>query len=70
MTLEEKINLTAGRDGGLHNLEVHGLLTVKITDEKYGKVKIGIANRDTKAMQLQVSAGHLSLITWLTGHRG
>ena len=61
MTLEEKISLTAGRDGGLHNLEVHGLLTLKITDEKYGKIKVGIANNDKKGMQLQVGLRLLSL---------
>ena len=54
LRLEEKINLTAGRDGGLQNLEVLGLLTLKITDDACSKIKIGVANNDTKGIQLQV----------------
>ena len=51
---EEKITLTAGREGGLQNLEVHGLVTLKITNEKYGRIKVAIRNNDTKGAQLQV----------------
>ena len=51
---EEKITVTAGRDGGLHSMEVHGLLTLKITDDKHARVKINISNNDTKGAQLQV----------------
>lgn len=50
---EEKINLTAGRDGGLQNLEILGLITLKVTDDKYGHIHIGITNNDDKGMQLQ-----------------
>jgi len=51
--IEEKISLTAGRDGGLQNLEVHGLAMVKVTDEKYGRIRIQINNKDHKNIQLQ-----------------
>lgn len=50
---EEKITLTALRDGGLQNMEIHGLVTLRITDEKYGCVKIQIDNKDDKGAQLQ-----------------
>lgn len=50
---EEKITLTAGREGGLQNLEVHGLVTLKISSEKYGRIKVGVRNNDTKGAQLQ-----------------
>ena len=52
--LEEKITLTGNRDGGLQNLEVHGLVTLKITDEKLGRIKLAIDNNDEKGIQLQV----------------
>jgi hypothetical protein len=34
--------LTAGRDGGLKSLEVIGMLSVRITDETYGRIKLAI----------------------------
>ena len=52
--MEEKISVTAGRDGGLQNLEVHGFLMLRITDEKYGCVKIDVTNNDSKGIQIQV----------------
>ena len=55
LRLEEKIALTAGREGGLQNLEVHGILTLKVNNEKYGKVKIAMKNNDNKGVQIQVS---------------
>lgn len=51
---EEKLSLTIGRDGGLQNLEVHGLISLKITDENYGRIKVLTANNDKKGIQLQV----------------
>ncbi|KAK2153629.1 hypothetical protein LSH36_291g07023 [Paralvinella palmiformis] len=51
--LEEKITLVGNRDGGLQNLEVHGLVTLKITDEKLGRIKLAIDNTDDKGIQLQ-----------------
>ena len=53
--LEEKITLVGNRDGGLQNLEVHGLVTLKITDEKLGRIKLAIDNTDDKGIQLQVN---------------
>ena len=51
---EEKINLTAGREGGLQNLEVHGLVTLRIASEKFGRIKVAVKNSDNKGAQLQV----------------
>lgn len=53
MRMEEKITLTAGREGGLQNLEIHGLATLKITNDKVARVKIAMKNTDTKGAQLQ-----------------
>jgi len=52
-TLEEKFVLTAGRDGGLQNLELMGLLTLRISDENLGRVKLQLQNTDNKNIQLQ-----------------
>jgi len=48
------MTLTAGREGGLQNLEVHGIITLKITNDKFGRIKVGVRNTDTKGIQLQV----------------
>ncbi len=48
------MSLTIGRDGGLQNLELHGLVTLKITDDKYGRVKVLTTNNDKRGIQLQV----------------
>lgn len=58
LKLEEKLSLTIGRDGGLQNLEVHGLISLKVTDDKYGRIKVLTASNDKKGIQLQVG-------TWL-----
>lgn len=47
------MNLRIGREGGLQSFELFGLLTLKIADEKYGKIKIQLDNNANKAIQLQ-----------------
>lgn len=42
-----------GRDGGVQSFELSGMLTLRIAEEKYGRVKIAIDNTDTKGLQLQ-----------------
>lgn len=42
LRIEEKLSLSCGRDGGLHNMEIHGLLTLFITDEAYGRVRVQV----------------------------
>lgn len=54
LRVEEKISLTCGRDGGLQNMEVLGMITLKVTDEKSGHISILIDNNDKKGAQLQV----------------
>ena len=34
--------LTAGRDGGLKAIEVMGMLTIRIADEAFGRIKLAI----------------------------
>lgn len=50
---EEKISLVAKRDGGLESMEVHGIVTLNISDEKYGRIRIKMENQDEKGLQLQ-----------------
>jgi len=56
LRVEEKMSLTASREGGLQNLEVHGIVTLKITSDKFGRIKVAVRNSDTKGIQLQVIA--------------
>lgn len=47
------MSLRIGREGGLQSFELFGLLTLKIADEKYGKIKIQLDNNANKSIQLQ-----------------
>ena len=51
--------MTASRDGGLQNLEVHGMITLRITDETKGRVKVILHQGDMKNVQLQVNIKEL-----------
>ncbi|GAB6018804.1 Coatomer subunit delta [Chamberlinius hualienensis] len=51
--VEEKIALLANRDGGLENLEIHGLVSLRINEEQFGQVHVHLENRDDKGIQIQ-----------------
>lgn len=61
LRVEEKISLTCGRDGGLQNMEVLGMITLKVTDEKNGRISILVNNNDKKGAQLQVCETQLGM---------
>lgn len=50
---EERLNIRVGRDGGLQHFELHGLVTLHISDEKWGRIRVQLENRDTRGIQLQ-----------------
>jgi len=52
--IEEKVMLTAGRHGGLQNMEVRGIVMLRITDPNLSKICIAYENRDSKGFQMQV----------------
>lgn len=56
LRVEEKIALTCGRDGGLQNMEVLGMVTLRVTDDKNGRIRLIVNNNDNKGLQLQVGA--------------
>lgn len=58
LRVEEKISLTSGRDGGLQNMEVLGMVTLRVTDDKNGRIRLIINNNDNKGLQLQVHSRH------------
>lgn len=51
--IEEKVFLTAGRDGGLESLEISGMLTLRISEEAYGRIKLKLMDSYNKSVQLQ-----------------
>jgi len=53
VALEEKILVTVGRDGGLQGLEVLGLLTLRVAEESFGRIRLELENTTNKAVQLQ-----------------
>lgn len=54
MKIEEKISLTCGRDGGLQNMELHGMIMLHISDEKFARIRLHVENDDKRGVQLQV----------------
>ncbi|MEQ2208389.1 hypothetical protein XENOCAPTIV_028111, partial [Xenoophorus captivus] len=40
LRVEEKISLACGRDGGLQNMEVLGMVTLRVMDEKNGRIRL------------------------------
>ncbi|XP_034025434.1 coatomer subunit delta-like [Thalassophryne amazonica] len=53
LRVKEKILLTCGRDGGLQNMEVLGMVTLRVTDDKYGRIRLLVNNNDNKGLQFQ-----------------
>lgn len=53
MRQEEKLNVRVSRDGGVQSFELHGLVTLNITDEKWGRIRVQLENKDTRGVQLQ-----------------
>ncbi|KAL8577856.1 Coatomer subunit delta [Nucella lapillus] len=53
LSIEEKMVLTAGRDGGLQNMEVHGIMKLKVAEDRVGRVKVNTINNDSKGVQIQ-----------------
>lgn len=47
------MNLRIGREGGLQSFELLGLLTLKIGNDDFGKIKIHLENNANKSIQLQ-----------------
>jgi hypothetical protein len=53
MRIEDKLTVRIGRDGGLQTFELAGLLTLRISDEKFGRIRIHLENNDQRGIQLQ-----------------
>lgn len=51
--MEDKLTVRLGRDGGLQQFELSGLLTLRISDETFGRIKVQLRNDDTHGIQLQ-----------------
>jgi len=50
---EEKVTIRMGRDGGVQQFELSGLLTLHIGNEKFGRIRVQLENGDTRGVQLQ-----------------
>jgi hypothetical protein len=63
--VDEKVNLTCGKDGGVQNLEVLGVLFVNVASEDDGRIRIALKNNDSRNLQLQVIYRKLNNFTRL-----
>lgn len=50
---EEKISIQMGRDGGVQQFELLGLVTLHIGNEKWGRIRVQLDNQDSRGIQLQ-----------------
>jgi hypothetical protein len=50
---EEKLTVRCGRNGGVENLEVHGMIMLRVKSEEYGRVLVAIDNKESRNIQLQ-----------------
>ncbi|KAF5296052.1 hypothetical protein FQA39_LY12674 [Lamprigera yunnana] len=50
---EEKLIIKMGRDGGVQQFELLGLITLHIGDEKWGRIRVQLKNQDQHSVQLQ-----------------
>ncbi|XP_052747927.1 coatomer subunit delta [Galleria mellonella] len=53
LRFEERLNLIAGRDGDIQSFELSGLLTLRISNEQFGRIHVHVDNKDTRSLQLQ-----------------
>nr|XP_026483978.1 coatomer subunit delta [Vanessa tameamea] len=53
LRFEERLSLTAGRDGDIQSFELSGLLTLRISNEQFGRIHVHVDNKDTRPLQLQ-----------------
>ncbi|XP_072933911.1 coatomer subunit delta [Epargyreus clarus] len=53
LRFEERLNLVAGRDGDIQSFELSGLLTLRISNEQFGRIHVHVDNKDTRPLQLQ-----------------
>ncbi|XP_076800138.1 coatomer subunit delta-like [Clavelina lepadiformis] len=51
--IEEKLNITAGRDGGLQQMIMQAMCWLRIADDQYGCIFIKVDNNDDKGCQFQ-----------------
>lgn len=70
MKIEEKITLTCGRDGGLQNMELHGMIMLRISDDKFGRIRLHVENEDKKGcscrpIQMWIKTFYCRVSHWL-----
>ena len=47
------MNVVARRDGGLESMELTGILTLRISDDAFGRIKLQLKNPTNNMIQLQ-----------------
>ncbi len=52
--VDEKVSLTAGRHGGLQNMEVRGMALLRISDTNFARISLIMENNDNRSFQMQV----------------
>lgn len=53
IVISEDMIVSAGRDGGLRNLEVQGILKLRIASAEHGCIRVQVDNQEERGIQLQ-----------------
>lgn len=51
--VDEKITLSAGRHGDLHNMEIRGMALLRISDPALARISLNLENFDSRGFQMQ-----------------
>lgn len=51
--IEERVSVTANKDGGLESMEVRGVLTLKISDPAHARISLALQQSDDPAIQFK-----------------
>lgn len=54
LRVSERLTLVAGRDGGLQNMEILGIIMLRVADSEFGHIRIAVDNHEQRSVQFQV----------------
>ena len=55
VNIEERVSLAANKDGGLEQMEVRGVLTLRVGDGSNGRVRLTLQTADDPAINFKVN---------------
>jgi len=51
LRVAEKLDVVVGRDGGVQNMELHGMILLRISDPECARIRVSLANNEKRPIQ-------------------